>query len=213
MIPTKVLQTGLGEVEQSQGVVKGTCSLLLQLRFFSPSEMHQPPRSLTLWATFPSCPPSPTRAYCLLLLTEPSLIGSPSLPWVLTAGLWHFPQPAQNPGSLACVSLTQGMLWSPGSQGPVCTTWPTWRGTWWMRVELSLCMWLCEVGYGCSFFVSVSLSSNYLVESIVWLEWKPLCFPSLSSLGICVLYCFFLTVNLGAVNLISFNNTKYFNPL
>lgn len=136
--------------------------------------MHWLPRSLTLWICSPSSSSPPTRASsCQLLLTEPSPVSSFSLLWVLIIGLWHVSPSALDPSSLEGVSLTPGYAVDPWRSGPrscpaPVPVYPVWGleiGTWWMWVELSLCMWVCRVGCGCAFFVLCSISSNYLAES------------------------------------------------
>lgn len=165
------------------------------MRVFSPLEMHWLPRSLTFWATSPCSSSTPTRdSSQQLLLTEPSQnqqpfspLGSQNRPMTLLTICPGFQFISM------CVSLPQGRLWTPGSQGPglVLSQHGVWLGvgTWWMWLELSLCMWVCSVECGCSFLVLFSISSNYLAEPPF--GWNENLFAFFLFFGnLCALLCF-----------------------
>lgn len=56
-------------------------------------------------------------------------------------------------------------------------------------------MWECRVGCDCSLLVLFSLCSNYLAESSF--GWNENLFAFFLVFEICILYCIFLTINLG----------------
>lgn len=176
--------------------MKGTFFLLLHMRVFSPLEIHWLPKSLTSWATSSYSSSTPIRDSSWQFLSQSHLYlvsDSPSLHWVLKTSSWHLltVHPGFHPISV-CVSLLQGRLWTPESQGPglVLSQHGVWLGvsTWWIWLELSLCMWLCRVECGCSFFVLFFKISNYLAEPSF--GWNEKLFAFFLLRNVCALLCF-----------------------